>query len=85
MSVSHTHLRCFCPALGLIVRPPKNIASKAGNSAFAISIMSLPSAFVKSDLSISIHFGIEWIKMVKHQKASPQRLILGVTGMLWFL
>ena len=53
----------FRPRFRSAVRPHKNIAYKAGKSAFPASIMRPKPRFVKSRLSISIHFGKEWIKM----------------------
>ncbi len=66
----------LCPA----VRSHKIIACKAGKSAFPVSIMRPKPRFVKSRLSISIHFGKEWIKMassgITQQRAGAQVKVL---------
>ena len=70
----------FRPRFRSAVRSHKNIAYKAGKSAFPASIMSPKPSFVKSRLSISIHFGKEWIKMassgITQQRAGAPRLQL---------
>lgn len=73
----------FCrlgPGFRSAVRFHKNIAYKAGKSAFSASIMRPKPRFVKSRLSISIHFGKEWIKMansgITQQRAGALRLQL---------
>lgn len=70
----------FRPRFRSAVHSHKNIAYKAGKSAFPASIMSPKPRFVKSRLSISIHFGKEWIKMagsgITQQRAGAPRLQL---------